>query len=165
MVGIQLVGFGEKIVKVKSATPGHLDSPIMEASYSILPQAVSTLAGSSHGLEGSQDGFGTYSHFSKPMKLVISPDHFHVYIADTGNDRIRKFDMRSGFSSTLAGSARGFNDGNGTTAHFNQPSALALTKDGKHLYVCDRANRKIRKVRERWCAYVLTWAREGLQGS
>ena len=59
-IGMQLHGFGERTVKVKNYKQGYFDSPIMEASYSILPQMVSTMAGSSVGVQGFQDGFGAF---------------------------------------------------------------------------------------------------------
>lgn len=144
--GMQLYGFGERTVKVKNFKQGYFDSPIMEALYSILPQMVSTMAGSSVGVQGFQDGFGTFCAFSKPTKLVISPAYTYLYITDTGNDRIRQFNMQSGFTSTLAGGLRGFSDGVGTNAQFDQPYGLALTRDGRYLYVGDSGNGKIRKI-------------------
>jgi len=144
--GIQLHGFGDRTVKVKNFQEGSFDSPVVEACYSILPQTVSTLAGSSVGSPGHQDGFGTFSGFSNPTKLVISLDQNDAYIADSGNDRIRRFNMQSGFTSTLAGGSKGFEDGVATHAQFNQPHGLALTRDGAHLYVGDSGNAKIRKI-------------------
>jgi len=142
-IGMQLHGFGERSVKVKNFREGFFDSPIAEASYSILPQTVSTMAGSSAGY---QDSFGTFAEFSNPTKLVISFDNQDLYIADTGNCKIRRFNMQSGFTSTLAGGSKGFSDGVGTNAEFDQPHGLALTGDGAYLYVGDSGNGKIRKI-------------------
>ena len=144
--GIPLYGFGEKTVKVRSFKQHYINSPMAEASYSILPQMVSTMAGSSVGIQGVQDGFGTFSGFSNPTQLVVTRDYTRAYIADTGNNKIRQFDMQSGFTATLVGGLKGFSDGVGTEARFDKPYGLALTRDGKYLYVSDSGNNKIRKV-------------------
>jgi hypothetical protein len=144
--GIPLQGTGERLVKVKNFKTGLYDSPTVEASYSLLPQTVSTLAGSSYGLEGSQDGFGTFSKFSLPAKMAVSGDYTLAYIADTGNHKIRRFDMQQGFTTTLAGSAKGYIDGHGTHAHFDRPHGIVLTPDGSYLYIGDSGNKIIRKI-------------------
>jgi hypothetical protein len=146
VTGIQLTGFGERIVKVRNFKTGNEDSPVVEGSYSLLPQTVSTLAGSLVGARGFQDGSGTFSRFSQPNKLVVSPDYACVYIADTGNHKIRHFDLRSGFATTFVGGNKGFEDGVGTNAKFDNPQGLALTSDGRYLYVGDTGNKHVRKI-------------------
>ena len=144
--GIRLQGLGERIVKVRNFQTGHADSPVVEASYSLLPQTVSTLAGSAVGVRGFQDGFGTFSKFSQPNKLVVSPDHTCVYIADTGNHKIRHLDLQSGFATTFAGGNKGFEDGVGTNAKFDHPQGVAITSNGNYLYVGDSGNKHIRRI-------------------
>ena len=144
--GIPLQGTGERLVRVKNFKTGQYDSPTVQASYSLLPQTVSTLAGSSYGLEGFQDGFGTFSKFALPAKMAVSGDYSSVYIADTGNHKIRRLDMQQGFATTLAGSAKGHSDGRGTDANFDRPHGIALTPDGSYLYIGDSGNKVVRKV-------------------
>lgn len=144
--GIALLGVGERLIRVKNFKAGYYDSPVVEASYSLLPQTVSTLAGSSNGLEGFQDGFGTFSHFKNPAKMAISHDYSTTYITDAGNHRIRRFDMQTGFTTTFAGGPKGFSDGVGTSARFDRPHGIAMTSDGKYLYVGDSGNKALRKI-------------------
>jgi len=70
----------------------------------------------------------------------------NLYVADTGNDVIRKI-TPAGSGSTLAGRVgkSGAADGTGAAALFFQPAAVALDKAG-NLYVADSDNDTIRMV-------------------
>jgi hypothetical protein len=108
-----------------------------------MPDAVqvSTLAG---GSWGSADGTGTNARFYAPKRLTIDGSG-NLYVADYYNDRIRKIVLATGVVSTLAGSSRGFADGTGTAAKFNNPTAVASDGSG-NLYVADEQNHLIRKI-------------------
>jgi hypothetical protein len=104
---------------------------------------VSTLTGSA-GTSGSTDGTGTAALFQAPCG--ITTDGTNLYVADTGNNTIRKVVISTGVVTTLAGSAGvpGSADGTGTAATFNLP--FGVTSDGTNLYVADTGNNTIRKV-------------------
>jgi sugar lactone lactonase YvrE len=103
---------------------------------------VTTLAGS--GSPGSADGAGTSASFRGPNGLAVDSSG-NVYVADSGNNTIRKI-TSSGIVTTLAGSASlGSADGTGTAASFNSPAGVALDASG-NLYVADSGNNKIRKI-------------------
>ncbi|MGH7978579.1 MAG: hypothetical protein ACREE6_04345, partial [Limisphaerales bacterium] len=91
--------------------------------------AVSTLAGSP-GRGGSADGEGTNALFNAPAGIAVDGSG-NVYVADTGNDTIRKI-TPAGVVSTLAGLAgnAGSADGLGTNASFNSPEGLAAESKG-----------------------------------
>jgi ATP-dependent protease HslVU (ClpYQ) peptidase subunit len=101
---------------------------------------VTTLAGSTRG---SEDGSATTAQFGYLYGLAVDRVG-NVYVADTGNHRIRKI-TPSGTVSTLVGSKPGFEDGSITVAKFNSPKGVALDAAG-NVYVADSENNKIRKI-------------------
>src|SRR5262249_42877722 len=71
----------------------------------------------------------------------------NVYIADAGNNRIRKVDA-NGIISTVAGTGSGgfSNDGSvATSAALNIPSDIALDPAGG-FFIADSGNNRVRKV-------------------
>jgi uncharacterized protein (TIGR03437 family) len=71
----------------------------------------------------------------------------NIFIADTGNHRIRKVSP-DGIISTVAGSGVRGSSGDGgpaTAASLNEPNGVALDSGG-NLYIADTANHRIRKV-------------------
>jgi serine/threonine-protein kinase len=103
---------------------------------------VTTVAGS--GLVGSADGLGIAASFNFPQGITVD-NAGNVYVADTGNDLIRKISA-SGAVSTLAGKvARGKTDGTGVQATFNIPQGIVVDGTG-NLYVADAGNNVIRKI-------------------
>jgi hypothetical protein len=105
---------------------------------------VTTLAGSS-GQAGSSDGSGSGAHFLYPYAVAVDASG-NVYVADSGNNNIRKV-TAGGSVSTLAGAAgfAGSADGSGTAALFNMPQGIAVDALG-NVYVADTNNSTIRKV-------------------
>jgi len=104
---------------------------------------VTTLAGN-RGTAGSADGTGTAATFSTPRG--ITTDGKDLYVADSGNT-IRKIVIATSEVTTIAGSAgnSGFTDGTSSVAKFSNPEGV--TTDGLSLFVSDRDNHSIRKIR------------------
>lgn len=98
------------------------------------------------GVTGNADNAnGMLASFNSPQGITM--DGTNLYIADTGNNAIRKIAIATGAVTTMAGSAlamMGSADGIGTGASFNQPAGI--TTDGTNLYVADTANHTIRKI-------------------
>ncbi len=101
---------------------------------------VTTLAGST---SGSADGDGTSAQFNSPRGVAVD-DAGNVYVADSGNHRIRKI-TSTGTVSTVAGTTVGVTDGDATTAKFNSPAGIGVDGSG-NLYIADDENERIRKV-------------------
>ncbi len=91
-------------------------------------------------------GHDSCAYFSHPTGLAISKDDRYIYVADTGNNRIRKVDVTTGATTLVAGSGLGFRDGTGASAHFNAPQGLALDARNTYLYVADTGNNRIRRI-------------------
>ncbi len=123
------------------------------------PGDVTILAGS--GLVGNTNGTGVASSFKFPVG-VAADSSANIYVADTGNDVIRKV-TPGGVVTTFAGTGFvGVMDGNGTAASFDSPIGLATTSGGT-LYVSDYGSNLIRKVTS--AGMVTTFAGSGLAGS
>jgi sugar lactone lactonase YvrE len=102
---------------------------------------VTTLAG---GAEGYADGIGTAAAFNTPSALAIDEEG-NLYVADTGNNRIRKV-TPEGAVTTLAGEGTaGFRDGPAHDAQFNAPVGVAVGREGR-VYVADTYNDRIRLI-------------------
>ncbi len=110
---------------------------------------------------GSNDGTGSAAQFNSPSGITIDPTKTYLYVADTGNNSIRRVVIATGATSTLAGPSgstlctpatsttpaacpSGSNNGTGSAAQFNSP--FGITTDGTNLYVADTNNNTIRKV-------------------
>lgn len=108
--------------------------------------AVTTLAGGTAGFaDDDVDDAVSTARFKNPWGVAVD-DSGNVYVADTGNNVIRKI-TTAGLVSTLAGAVglAGFADGSGDTAHFRSPTGIVMGTDG-HLYVVDQGNSVIRKI-------------------
>ena len=93
---------------------------------------------------GFQDGTGTNALFFEPVGIAIGPDG-NLYVADSGNHRIRKV-TPAGVVTTVAGlSLPGSVDGSSTVAQFNTPLGVAVASDGA-VYVADAGDSRIRKI-------------------
>ena len=104
---------------------------------------VTTLAGSA-GKKGLVDGSGASARFSLPAGVAVDSAG-NIYVADRGNNAIRKISP-SGSVSTLAGSATaGSTDGVGAAARFSTPTGVALDRLG-NVYVSDSDNATIRMI-------------------
>lgn len=94
--------------------------------------------------EGFIDGFAGSARFNHPEGIALHPEGFLV-VADTFNHAIRKVTLQ-GEVTTIAGKGkRGYRDGAGQEALFNQPCGVATDRQG-NLYVADTFNRRIRKI-------------------
>jgi serine/threonine protein kinase, bacterial len=103
---------------------------------------VTTLAGST--TVGHEDGIGTNASFKSPYAVAVDSNG-NVYVADAGNDMIRKI-TPAGVVTTFAGSTSPGNaNGIGTSATFNGPVGIAVDSNGT-LYVAEQANNLIRKI-------------------
>jgi len=106
-------------------------------------RVVTTVAGTAN-ISGSEDGKGTAAHFNLPTQ--IATDGTNLYLADSGNDSIRRITLADWSVKTIAGQAQtaGKVDGPAAKSQFNQPRGIAT--DGKSVFVSDTGNDVIRKI-------------------
>jgi len=107
--------------------------------------AVVTLAGIPDK-DGSVDNtIGASARFRGPRGITSNGSTI-LFVADTGNHRIRMVNTVTGATSPLAGSGDpGFtNNAQATSAQFRSPEGVAF--DGAFLFVADTGNHAIRKI-------------------
>ncbi|MEO8472134.1 MAG: hypothetical protein ABI477_08070 [Chryseolinea sp.] len=97
----------------------------------------------------SYDGDGgaaTTAHMQIPIGLDITANG-DIYIADVGNNVIRKVTASTGFISTISGKETGYSGDNGlaTNATFFAPQDVAVDSYG-NVYIADTENHAIRKI-------------------
>jgi sugar lactone lactonase YvrE len=107
---------------------------------------ITTVAG--NGTSGySGDGGAATSASFNTLRGVAVDAAGSLYIADPGNNRVRKV-ARNGIITTVAGNgSRGYSGDGGaaTKAALNRPEGLGLDAAG-NLYIADTQNNRIRKV-------------------
>ena len=90
------------------------------------------------------DGVGNAARFKNPQGVAVD-NLGNIYVADSGNDAIRRI-TSEGLVSTLAGSSQtGSNDGPGNTARFRHPTGVTVDKTGS-VFVVDGDNNTIRLI-------------------
>ncbi len=104
---------------------------------------VDTFAGS--GTATFINGTGWFAGFNGPNDIAIDPFE-NLYIADSGNNRIRKI-TPDGIVTTLAGSgAATYLDSTGTLAGINNPYGIIYEPNSGNLFVVDAGDNRIRKI-------------------
>lgn len=108
----------------------------------ITPEGVvATLAG---GKEGFADGSGAAAAFHTPSGMAIDSAG-NLYVADTGNNAIRKITPQGVVSTLAGGGVAGYLDGKADVAMFNGPVGVAVDQAGV-VYVADTYNDRIRAI-------------------
>jgi len=141
------------IIKVGDAlyvsTGGH---SIRKIDLTSGTYSVTTLAGSTAGINGAVDDTGLAARFFSPF--AISSDGTNLYVADSGNKTIRKIVISTGVVTTLSGcdsaaATSVIGTGNPSisctgSARFREPAGL--TSDGSYLYISDDLDHIIRRM-------------------
>lgn len=107
---------------------------------------ISTVAGDGNAGFSGDEGAAINAKLSNPSGLTLDGAG-DLYIADSGNQRVRRLSA-SGVISTAAGSgSAGFSGdgGSATSASLSFPSGVAIDNSG-NLYIADYNNNRVRKV-------------------
>jgi serine/threonine-protein kinase len=108
---------------------------------------ITTIAGTGVAGFSGDGGPATEAQFADPGSVTVDGEG-HIYIADSGNNRIRRIDV-FGTITTIAGTgAAGFSGDGGpaTEALLAKPNGLVLDTAG-NLVVADNANNRVRRIR------------------
>jgi YVTN family beta-propeller protein len=106
---------------------------------------VHTLAGSGKKGNATGEGDPLKAEFNGMHNLCVKGDT--VYLADTFNAAVRTFNLKTKTLAAFAGTGtKGFTDGPALKAEFKETICIALTPDGKSLYVADIGNKRVRAI-------------------
>ncbi|MCI0432915.1 MAG: hypothetical protein L0271_04600 [Gemmatimonadetes bacterium] len=109
--------------------------------------ALRTVAGDGAAGFSGDDGSATAARLASPGGVAWVSGR--LYIADTGNHRVRVVDLDAGTIETIAGDGAGGFSGDGgpaLEARVNQPTHVAVDARGTSLFVTDFANDRVRVV-------------------
>ena len=104
---------------------------------------IATLAGTGAPGFGGDGGVATSARLRSPRDVVVARDGA-VFIADGGNDRVRRIDA-DGRIETIAGGGNGGDGSQATSARLDTPTAIAPLRDGG-VMIADAGHAKLRKV-------------------
>jgi hypothetical protein len=106
---------------------------------------LTTLAGT--GAATWSDGTGTAAAFSSPRGITLDPVARVLYVADTGNHRIRSLALGTSQVTTIAGgSSVGWAEGTGAAAWFYSPYDVEYDAAQGRLLVADYNNFRVRAI-------------------
>lgn len=94
---------------------------------------------------GYQEGAADKALFNHPAGITRYGKF--LYVTDSGNNCVRRVNRHTGKTKLIAGqTTAGFTDGTGSSAQFNRPYGITISKTGTYLYVADTNNHALRKI-------------------
>jgi trimeric autotransporter adhesin len=120
---------------------------ITVAGVVIKPGDIETIAGNGTAGFAGDGGAAIDAELNVPRSVALDSAG-DIYIADAGNNRIRKVTASTGFISTIAGGPAAGSSGDGglaTNALLNSPAGVAVDTAG-NVYIADTGNYKIRAI-------------------
>src|SRR5262249_35319796 len=123
---------------------------------------ITTIAGVGIDDFGGDGGLATAAKLNTPVGLALDGAG-NLFIADAGNNRVRKVDLRVGTITTAVG--RGYGDsgdgGASSEALLYFPTSVAFDRAG-NLFIADTGNNRVRKVTS--SGVITTFAGDGTAG-
>jgi len=109
---------------------------------------ISTVAGSGKAGYSGDGGPATKAEFNGTFAIDVDPRGRNLYVADLGNRRVRKIDLKSGIVTTIAGNGEKGVPQDGAEAPASplvDPRAVAADSKG-NVYVLERGGNALRVV-------------------
>ena len=104
---------------------------------------VTTYAG--NGERGFRNGSSSSAQFDY-VNYMCFDNSMNLFVADPGNNVIRKIDPNGNVKTFVGNGTPGFIDGPGESAEFSTPIAIAYDKLNDFFYISDQGNSAIRKA-------------------
>jgi trimeric autotransporter adhesin len=108
---------------------------------------INTIAGNGTPGYGGDGGLGSFAQINRPMGLAVDSGN-NLYIADTGNHRIRRVSIATGLITLVAGTGtQGYagDGGSPLNAQFDTPIGVGLDQQDT-VYVADTENHRLRVI-------------------
>ena len=105
---------------------------------------ITTIAGMADEGFGGDEGPATSAQLDRPSGVAVDEGGY-VFIADTGNNRIRQIDPDGVITTLAGGEDGGGGDGSAMGGHLAAPRDVAVDSDG-NLYVADTGNHQIHVI-------------------
>jgi trimeric autotransporter adhesin len=105
------------------------------------------VAGNGTAAFAGDGGPANLASLNGPIGVIVDASG-NLYIADSGNNRIRRVDSATGIITTIAGTGNAIFDGDGisaTSASLNLPAYLAFNSSG-NLVFTDASNGRVRMI-------------------
>lgn len=81
-----------------------------------------------------------------PGKILADEQNGWLFVADSGHHRVVECALDGTIRRTIGSGEAGLVDGEAAEARFREPQGMALSPEGRTLYVADRANHALRAV-------------------
>jgi len=128
------------------------------SEISLAANQMNPIAGSAVcGFEGDR-GPSSGALLCFPEAIAVAGEQ-EIFIADTGNNRIRRVGLSSGLITTVAGNGKAGDSGDegaAIDAELNGPMGITLDPSG-NLYIADTGNNRIRRL-NRKAGTITSWA-------
>jgi streptogramin lyase len=109
---------------------------------------IATIAGAGTAGFSGDGGPASNAQFNLPHEIRFDREG-NLFVADTGNNAVRRIDARTGVVTTIAGGPqrRGYagDGGPAVAAQLRGPHSIQFGRDGS-LYVCDVGNHVVRRI-------------------
>jgi DNA-binding beta-propeller fold protein YncE len=127
---------------------------------------VSTVAGTGKKGFAGDGGPAKSAEFNQLYHVALDADQTGLYVADLGNIRIRKIDLKTGMVSTVAGTGKKgapADGAKGDDAPLVDPRACALDSKGR-LYILERSGNALRVIENNKIRTVVGTGKAGSTG-
>lgn len=109
--------------------------------------AITSAAGNGFSGFRGDGGPATAAQLNAPSAIAVDPNTSEIFIADTGNHRVRRI-SRAGLIATAAGTGTAgmaFEGSAAVFAQLNEPRGVAIDAVG-NIYIADTGNNRIRRI-------------------